>query len=308
MNYFEQFKKNGYVIISNVFDENQLMHIRSILHKNFSEKNNPKLLNVHEINNSNIFLKDIFLNEKVLNVIQKIFPEEYYGKLSFFPPFQIMRNFFPRYSKHTWHIDASGEYRYDFCKKILRENDYLFGKIGIYLQKNTNMGGQIDIIKKSQINYSKFDLISQIKKNYLKLKMNFVKNLDVKNKFKFEKKILKYDRLDINVGDIIFFDSRIFHRATPIDPNNEIKINFEENNNYVKDLDEPSCKYALYYQFGNEKGFNSYWHDRSKRTDSIKEKEEWAQTKQLIKNFYSKKINDVPEIIKLSVKRISKII
>ena len=113
---------------------------------------------------------------------------------------------------------------------------------------------------------------------------------------------MKYDRLDINVGDIIFFDSRIFHRATPIDPNNEIKINFEENNNYVKDLDEPSCKYALYYQFGNEKGFNSYWYDRSKRTDSIKEKEEWAQTKQLIKKSICPSVcSQLREILILSL-------
>ena len=50
---------------------------------------------------------------------------------------------------HGWHRDAGGEMRHKYCNKILGEDNYLFSKIGIYLQNNTEYGGSIDIIKKS---------------------------------------------------------------------------------------------------------------------------------------------------------------
>ena len=64
-----------------------------------------------------------------------------------------MRNFFPKHSSHTWHIDASGEFRYKYCKDRIYAKDYLFAKVGIYLQKNSEYGGQIDIIRGSNRTY-----------------------------------------------------------------------------------------------------------------------------------------------------------
>ena len=44
-------------------------------------------------------------------------------------------------------------------KEKLFKKDYLFTKVGIYLQNNTEYGGSIDIIKTSHKNFSKSQLI-----------------------------------------------------------------------------------------------------------------------------------------------------
>ena len=48
-----------------------------------------------------------------------------------------MRNFFSDIHKayHGWHRDCGGEKNYSFCLNILKEKDYIFGKIGVYLRK-----------------------------------------------------------------------------------------------------------------------------------------------------------------------------
>ena len=45
---------------------------------------------------------------------------------------------------------------------------------------------------------------------------------------------MNFKRLYLNPGDVIIFDSRIFHRATPIDINSEKGVKFEKNSNYIK--------------------------------------------------------------------------
>ena len=57
---------------------------------------------------------------------------------------------------HGWHRDCLGELKYDYCKNILSDKNYLFSKIGIYLQNNSDYGGGIDIIQSSHKNFSKF--------------------------------------------------------------------------------------------------------------------------------------------------------
>ena len=54
---------------------------------------------------------------------------------------------------HGWHSDSLGERPYDFCFKRLKSKNYLFGKISIALQKNTKIGGNIDIAKATFKNY-----------------------------------------------------------------------------------------------------------------------------------------------------------
>ena len=66
------------------------------------------------------------------------------------PLFEIDKNYHINPKKSTgWHKDCGGETKYEYCKNILYDKKYFFSKVGIYLQKNSEYGGCIDIIKQS---------------------------------------------------------------------------------------------------------------------------------------------------------------
>ena len=111
------FEKDGVVIIKNVFEKKKIQELRNSLENNFKNKNNPKILNIFELDNKNEVLNDLFLNDNLIKKIYSIFDKEKYGEIYILPPFQIMRNILLKLSSQTWHIDASGEYRYKYSKE-----------------------------------------------------------------------------------------------------------------------------------------------------------------------------------------------
>lgn len=306
MDGYKKFEKEGYLVLRDVIDQNSIKKLKTELNSEFEANNNPGILNFYELEKKNKILNDILLNTKLLSSIEQIFKDCKKEGITLYPPFQIMRNFFQRYSRHTWHIDASGEFRYKYCKERLRNNLYLFGKVGIFLQNNTQFGGQIDLIPRSHNLYKNISILNFLKKNLLKIKMRFIKNMNIDNKIKFEKFFLNYKRLELNLGDIVLFDSRIFHRSTPMDKNSEKDIKFSNNSNYVKDLSIEKSKYAIYFQFGNNTGLESYWYDRSKRETSKYEIEQWKKTINDIEDFYKKKAVQIPKLIDISIDKIFK--
>tara|TARA_B100001121_G_C18599888_1_gene578982 strand:+ start:173 stop:1093 length:921 start_codon:yes stop_codon:yes gene_type:complete len=299
-----KFHKDGYIILKKVLNDKTINKLRVDLNSEFIKQNNPKLIDSYQLVNNKIIFDDIFINSSMFEKIQDIFKNQDFYEINILPPFQIMRNFFPRLKAHTWHIDASGEFRYKFCREKLKNKKYLYAKVGIYLQRNTNFGGQIDIIPKSHKLYSKGDPINFIKKNFLKIKMNLVKKMSTNLKNKFEQRLLKYTRLDLDPGDVVIFDSRTYHRATPIDLKVENQVAFDKNSNYVKDLKFENSKYAIYFQFGNKIGLDSYWYDRSKRKDNDVEINQWKQTELEIKNYF--KTIKIPKLINFSLNNIFK--
>lgn len=294
-----KFNEDGYIILNKILDEKSVVKLRSDLNSEFNKQNNPKILDIYQLDNKNLIFSDIFENTLLFKKIKEIFKiqNKDQDNINILPPFQIMRNFFPRFKSHTWHIDASGEFRYEYCREKLKNKKYLFAKIGLYLQKNSNFGGQIDIIPKSHKLYGKRNLVNFIKKNFLKIKMNLIKNMSLNFKNKFERKLLNYKKLKLNPGDVIIFDSRIFHRATPIDIKFEKEVTFDPQSNYIKNLNFERSKYAIYFQFGNNLGLDSYWYDRSKRKDNNIEIDQWKKTESEIKNYYEKKTIKTPKLI-----------
>ena len=304
--YLNKFTRDGYIILNNVIDEKSINKLRTNFSFEFHDQNYPNLLDIYQLDNNNLIFKDIFSDSSLLQKIKEIFKNQDFDEVNIFPPFQIMRNFFPRLRSHTWHIDASGEFRYQYCKEKLRNEKYFFAKIGIFLQKNTNFGGQIDIIPKSHKLYSKNNFFNFIKKNFLKFKMNLIKIMSAELKLKYEKHLLNFKRLDLNPGDVIIFDSRIFHRATPIDINSEKGVKFEKNSNYIKNLSKEKTKYAIYFQIGNQIGLNSYWYDRSKRVNNSVEIDQWKKTDFEVKNYYKNNVMKTPKLIDISINNIFK--
>ena len=92
------------------------------------------------------------------------------------PPFEVQKNYHVDLRQvHGWHRDCGGELKYDYCKNILSDKNYLFSKIGIYLQNNSDYGGGIDIIQSSHKNFSKFtSIIRKLKVFHLELQHYFI--------------------------------------------------------------------------------------------------------------------------------------
>lgn len=302
MESLELFEKNGVVIIKNIFEKKKILELRNSLEDNFKNKDNPKLLNVFELDNKIEFLNDLFLNEILIKKIYSIFDKKKYGEIFILPPFQIMRSNSLKLSRHTWHIDASGEYKYNYSKKRIYKKNYLFGKVGIYLQNNTEFGGQIDVIKKTNHIYGKNDFNSILKKIFMKIKMRIVKYMNPKLKFKYEKKILNYERLQLDLGDIVIFDSRTYHRGSPILSDIEDKV-FNTQGHYSDQVDINKNKLRIYFQFGNQLGLESYLIDRTQRAESEEEKICWDKTKNVIRNFYEMQNIPPPICISKSLKK-----
>ena len=59
------YKENGFLIIKNVFNANDLNAIRSILISEFKLQENPKILDVYQLKNSNKFLSEVYLSDKL---------------------------------------------------------------------------------------------------------------------------------------------------------------------------------------------------------------------------------------------------
>jgi len=296
------FEKDGVVIIKNVFEKKKIQELRNSLENNFKNKNNPKILNIFELDNKNEVLNDLFLNDNLIKKIYSIFDKEKYGEIYILPPFQIMRNILLKLSSQTWHIDASGEYRYKYSKERIYNKNYLFGKVGVYLQNNTEFGGQIDVIKKTNHIYGKNSFKSISKKILMKIKMRIVKSMNSKLKLKYEKKILGYERLQLDIGDVVIFDSRIYHRGSPILSDIEDEV-FNTQELYNNQVDSNKSKLRIYFQFGNQLGLESYIHDRKQRAGSEAEKNCWDETKNAIRNFYEMKNIPPPISISKSLKK-----
>jgi ectoine hydroxylase-related dioxygenase (phytanoyl-CoA dioxygenase family) len=275
---YKKYCHDGYLVLRNIFTTDEIKDLRNLIDKYELSKIETRL-NIDELNIKNEIYSKIIKKKKLNEIFEEIFKTSSHREtpISFFPPFEIMKNFLPKNNADTWHMDASGETKYSFCKTRLVSKKYIFGKIGIYLQRNTEWGGQIDLIPSSHKYYSrKKNLINLIQKFFFKLRLILSRNLNVKLKKMFEQKILKYKRLNVELGDVVIFDSRLLHRGTPIEK--KIRDLVDDNkykSGYVANVPFSKTKYAFYLQFGNIFSGESYWHDRSKRLTCVQERLEW---------------------------------
>ena len=78
--------------------------------------------------------------------VTEIFHE---NDISLLPPFNIAQNYLP-HSVLTrgagWHRDVGGEIGIKECRELISSKEYVFGKVAIFFQKNSDYGGAIDVI------------------------------------------------------------------------------------------------------------------------------------------------------------------
>ena len=126
-----------------------------------TEKKSGNGIRINNFKNSELINKIILLFkspeiQKTIDDLKRISGSE----VSLLPFFEVQKNYHVNLKEfHGWHRDCGGELVYNYCKKILYKNNYLFSKVGIYLQRNNEYGGCIDLIKKSHKNFSNLKLI-----------------------------------------------------------------------------------------------------------------------------------------------------
>jgi hypothetical protein len=189
-------------------------------------------------------------------------------------------------------------------KNILYDDKYFFSKIGIYLQKNGEYGGSIDIINRSHKNFSKVKtFLRKIKAIPLRLVMA------IHNKFndfyftipeKMFMFFLNAKKLYPEEGSAVFFDSRIVHRGSPIEKVRMSEVNYVKGEYHAK-LPKERDKYSLYCQVGTTEAVDSHFYDRLKRKDNSDEIEVWLKQIDIIKKVdkdFGKKIDLILDPIK----------
>ena len=296
------FLKAGYQESEHPLNEN-LYNLRKLILNSFKQINTPKNLRIHEINDKELLSKifSIFFNSAISKFLHNL-SEATNTNVTVLPPFAIMKDYHVnrRLSNSLgWHRDCGGELLYPSCVDKLKEKDYVFGKIGIYLQPNNDFGGSIDIIPFSQ---------TFIGKNYFSKKLSNLSLHLIQKLYKINKKLYckisekNYLRL-INGKSIqadpltpVFFDSRIYHRATPISDKNINKINKISDFHY--DIKDQENKIALYAHFGNSIGAESYLYDRTKRAKNKEELQIWSQHINMMKNYSENLYYDANKIFK----------
>ena len=162
---------DGYILCQNLLSKKENSSLRNELHKeyeNVAEKSMQLLL--HDFKNP-ILVKIInLLNSEEIKRSKMEFEKFSKNKVSILPLFEIHKNNHVNLKTgHGWHRDCGIEMDNSYCRKILYKKNYIFSKIGIYLQENGDYGGCIDVVKKSHKNFTKkLSLIRKIKISHLK--------------------------------------------------------------------------------------------------------------------------------------------
>ncbi len=293
INYNQNFNKNGFVISQPIIAESEIQNIRNNLDLEFLDFNSNRgtTLRINQIKDSESIIKiiNILYSEETKKIITSL--ENYYKKpVSILPPIEIMKNYHVNLKTHLgWHRDCGGELEHNYCKEKLFKKDYLFTKVGIYLQENTEYGGSIDIVKTSHKNFTKSKiLLRKLKSIPLRIIQFFHKYfsdlyyLIPEKIFMF---LINAKRLYPEKGAAVFFDSRLIHRGTPISKRKLNEVVFSKKFVYNAEIPKKFDKYAIYSHFGTTDAVDSYLYDRLKRKGNSEELNNWLEEIEVIKKY-----------------------
>jgi hypothetical protein len=293
--------KNGFVILDTPYEENYIKKLKSEIGSLF-KKDEEVSLSVSDIDNKEIFNKIIKILDT--NEIQKFtesLSNHFNTKVSILPNLHIMRNYHVNRLKTNrigWHRDVTSEFQYTYCKNKINSDKYVFGKVGIFLQENSeDFGGAVDLIPGSHLNIKKnifLRILSSLRLQFLvflqKKLLNFYKILPEE----FYIFILGAKKTNAKPGSPIFFDSRVQHRGSPI------KDKFLSNSRRLGDthilVPKTYTKISIYAYFGSTDGADSYIYARTKRESAgykkyfsgwLKEVDKYKDYKGLYKSMLS---------------------
>ena len=136
----ESYRKYGFVVIPDVIDQLGVAKLRKLLAEDFS-KHSGRLGTIGYLLSSPS-LYELQFKPKLVNMLSSIIG----GQVTYVNNIEIQCNMFGLNGrKRGWHPDCGSELS-DLSNQYLFDPNYLFGKVGIYLQDNTvEFGGGIDV-------------------------------------------------------------------------------------------------------------------------------------------------------------------
>ena len=277
----KSYEKYGFFLLKNVLKAEEIVKFREAFDQLFIEPGDSRLRYLRNTKPDSDLRKKIsqgFAISNLNHALVKIFHE---NDISLLPPFNIAKNYLP-HSVLTrgagWHRDVSGEIGIKECRELISSKDYVFGKVGIFFQKNSDYGGAIDVIP-----CTNNDFVSNSFNKYrvlilIKLLIFTQKYFPWAYKYFFRgslfSNLLGSISLKVNAGDVAIFDSRIFHKGTFAAKAIEKKLKYDTGK-LQADLPIDKTKYVLYSHFGNSVGTKSYFIDRLSRKDNEMESQHW---------------------------------
>ena len=145
----KSYEKHGFFLLKNVLKAEEIVKFREAFDQLFIESGDSRsryLRNTKPDSDSRKKISQGFAISNLNHALEKIFHE---NDISLLPPFNIVKNYLP-HSVLTraagWHRDVSGETGIKECRELISSKDYVFGKVGIFFQKNSDYGGAIDVI------------------------------------------------------------------------------------------------------------------------------------------------------------------
>jgi hypothetical protein len=300
-----KFREKGIVLVTPGRKDEQeiLCNIRTSFEREFESKSNPREIPLNEIVDKGVIseITKVLSSEYLQNFFSSLESEYKCEDVTLFPVIQIMRNYFsgPQNGDHGWHLDAGGEYAYEYCRGRLSSDNYLFGKLSIPLQQNGKMGGNIDIAESTLKHNHVISLRQRISNKLQNIFLNIGKRSHALPSLLGDQWLTDLIALqtspksvDSNPLQVIAFGHRLFHRGTPISPrawseilkkhpSAKIRVNRLPGNINLGSFD----KYMIYAHFGNKTGLESYIYDRSRRPDWQKERSTWIQQYEALELF-----------------------
>jgi len=287
----QNYLMTGFYIGNHEIENNKIQYLRELILENFKNDNKEKIMYFIDFNEE--------LRSEIINLLSSNFIKNFLKKLgsqlntaiSVLPRIHVMKNYHVnRLKTHGvgWHRDCAGEFNHTYCNNLLSKKEYVFGKIGIYLQKNTeDLGGGIDLIPKSHIyirdkKYFKRK-ISAIRLRIIKIIQKNFNNLYKLISENFYIKFLKATKIKAHPGDPVFFDSRIIHRGSPI--KDSMINNFKEIDNIHYEIPDNHAKISIYCDYGSSVGVASTLYDRESRKEYSDEYKIWLDEIELYKKY-----------------------
>lgn len=211
MSNFEEFKKNGYVVLKNVLEKEAIFKLRKLAFNLFDEKERGiEKDDVHDAARRSFYtetflknqdLMNIVFQEKIVKKIKQVLGDDYIT----FTQFSLGSNL----HSPIWHTDGQSQGPAEYLYSPL----YNVAKCGLYLQEDDDTyGGGLEIIPKSHLpsclgarsfvgRDKRYGKVSGIQLRAMALR----------------KKYLKKIRLKLECGDVLLFHSLLWHQASQPD-------------------------------------------------------------------------------------------
>lgn len=276
----ESYNKYGVFYITGLYTKTEIKVLRNELDLLYKESEEPRGIQFQNIIDNNLKNKlyKAIMNPLIMDVLNSTFSN---SDVSLLPPYQVAKNYLP-HSTDTkgagWHRDCGGQLGISECRKNLSSKEFIFGKMGLYLQDNSEYGGAIDIIPGSNRDYFRLLKSWQVSKFFIVLLTLTQKFLPPVFKFIVKTKLINYlmgaITTNVKAGDVVVFDFRLWHQGTTATPSIEKGLIYNHKTLQAS-LPKEKTKYVFYCQFGNSLGIKSYFLDRLNRVGNSTEIDSW---------------------------------